>query len=69
MSLFLISVHPCDKAESPCKNGACEENGDEFLCICNEDWTGPTCEEKGMILYFTEIIARSSRNYPNNKDL
>ena len=46
-------VHPCDKAESPCKNeGVCEKNGDEFVCKCNEDWTGDTCEVKGKTNVF-----------------
>ena len=48
MPLPYLLVHHCDKAENPCKNeGVCEKNGDEFVCKCNEDWTGDTCEEKG----------------------
>ena len=38
--------------ESPCKNGgACEKNGDEFVCKCTEDWTGETCEIEGKVFY------------------
>ena len=45
---YFLLVHPCEKDESPCKNeGVCEKNGDEFVCKCDEDWTGTTCEEKG----------------------
>ena len=49
-------VHHCDKAENPCKNeGVCEKNGDEFVCKCNEDWTGDTCEEKGRTKDITSL--------------
>ncbi len=45
------AVHPCDKAETPCKNGAeCEALGDQFVCKCAEGWKGETCEEKGDYL-------------------
>jgi hypothetical protein len=50
LSVFVISlaVHPCDKAESPCKNEAtCERAEDQFVCKCAEGWKGETCEEKG----------------------
>ena len=44
----ISSVHPCDKAESPCKNeGVCEKDGDLIICKCTDDWTGDTCETKG----------------------
>ena len=56
--LFLV-VHPCDKAKSPCKNeGVCEKNGDEFVCKCSEDWTGDTCEVKGITDIFITINQR-----------
>ena len=45
---FASVVHPCDKAESPCKNGAvCEKIEKQFVCKCTEGWKGETCEEKG----------------------
>jgi hypothetical protein len=51
--IFSSSVHPCDKAESPCKNeGVCEKNVDEFVCKCTEDWIGDTCEIKGKTILF-----------------
>ena len=49
-SSFSVLVHPCDKAESPCKNeGVCEKQGNEYVCNCTEDWTGKNCEVKGEI--------------------
>ena len=46
---YLFLVHPCDKAESPCKNnGLCKKDGDCFTCDCSEDWTGDICEIKGF---------------------
>ena len=55
--LFSLSVHPCDKTESPCKNeGVCEKSGDEFVCKCTEDWIGDTCEIKGKTnLFLTQL--------------
>ena len=41
-------MHPCNKTESPCKNGAtCEELADQFVCRCADGWEGTTCEKKG----------------------
>ena len=56
-------MHPCDKAESPCKNeGVCEKNGDEFVCKCGEDWSGDTCETKGKnILKITNTRTKNSK--------
>ena len=52
--IFFRTVHPCEKDESPCKNeGICEQNGEEFVCKCNEDWTGKTCEEQGKDYYLS----------------
>ena len=59
MLYFVIypAVHPCDKPESPCKNnGTCEKDGEQFVCKCNEDWTGATCEEKGRNILRTCLI-------------
>ena len=57
MIYFRFLVHPCDKAESPCKNGgACEKNGSEFVCKCNEDWTGATCEIKGKYFIKSNVL-------------
>ncbi len=62
-------MHPCDKAESPCKNeGVCEKNGDEFVCKCSDDWTGGTCEIKGENKFMItkkkrDIVIPESFNY------
>ena len=46
---FRITVHPCDKAKSPCKNnGLCKKDFNGFTCDCSEDWTGNTCQQKGF---------------------
>jgi hypothetical protein len=47
--LIFILVHPCDKAVSPCGNGAkcIKKDDDEFVCNCTENWTGEKCETIG----------------------
>ena len=46
---IFILVHPCDKAVSPCGNGAecIKKDDDEFVCNCTENWTGDKCETIG----------------------
>ena len=55
--VFSHAVHPCDKDESPCKNGAvCEAMEDQFVCKCAEGWKGVTCEEKGDLKFENFIV-------------
>ena len=39
-------VYPC--SPNPCQNGAvCDDGINEFRCKCSDDFTGPTCNQKG----------------------
>jgi hypothetical protein len=37
-----IGTDPCDP--SPCVQGACSPNGEEYTCSCNDGYTGDHCE-------------------------
>ena len=62
VSINLLSVHPCEKKTTPCKNGAlCKKNGDVFVCQCTADFAGKTCEEKGSKNTVEMIFLRNKR--------
>lgn len=43
--LSYFTPGPCYK--NPCQNdGVCEENGDEFKCVCSDEFQGQLCEKK-----------------------
>ena len=45
--VVFISVNPCDKAVTPCKNkGVCVKKETTFTCECAQGYEGETCEEK-----------------------
>ena len=42
----LVDKNPCSSLVSPCKNGGtCIEQGDEYSCICANDWKGKDCSD------------------------
>lgn len=43
MVLFQLVADSC--ASSPCHHGNCSSSGDGYLCICNEGYEGPNCEQ------------------------
>ena len=53
ISHYLIAEYVC--ADSPCQNdGRCVEQNVDYICQCQEGWTGRTCE----ISKFSEDMGR-----------
>ena len=45
-----IVAHQCDQPTSPCKhNGECLRTGDEYLCQCQDGFTGKDCENRLIV--------------------
>lgn len=42
--ILILAYNEC--ASNPCLHGACQHQGDGYLCSCSEGWRGTTCNER-----------------------
>ena len=49
-----VIVYPTDTDicdEDPCGNGVCLSRPNSYSCICDDGWTGPSCEDRDQGKY------------------